>query len=58
VANADAGEHFVSPPRKTPQHRRRFLVVLRLAQDLTVNDDGRVGAEDNRVGRAEALHYF
>jgi hypothetical protein len=51
VADADAGQHLVTPSGQPPQHRRRLVVVARLAEDFAVHDHGRVGAEDDHVGK-------
>ena len=51
---ADAGQHLVRRPDSRRSIAGRVVVVARLAEDLAVDDHGRVGAEDDRVGSLKA----
>jgi len=48
----------VAAARQSPEHRGGVFVIARLAQDVAVDDDGGVGAEDDGVGRRRAARQY
>src|SRR5690606_9950226 len=50
-ADAVACEHFMSPTLKTLEHLACMLRVIRLAQDVAVDGDGRIRDEDGQRAR-------
>ena len=51
---ADRRHHLVGPAREQPQHPLRILRPRRLAENLPVDDDGRVGREHGPTGALAA----
>ena len=44
-------DHLVRSARQQPQHALRVLGAVRLAEDVMVDDDGRIGGQNGRVGQ-------
>ena len=52
VPERDGREHLVSPARERHQHRDAIGLVRRLAEDLSVEGDGRVRRQHRAIWRA------